>query len=158
MATCHLQKYHVSCSGRAVLLVVFPKWQIQGLHRVKALVLSIEILCFHWKDLKSDFRKVSHWQFSVMFFGRSKNSDDFQQKFYHHFLEAMFLLRSLFLSLQNPMVCTTKARSFDRLRRFRDISGTLHQWYLDICQQFSTLLERNAVQLLGLVTMSDGWS
>lgn len=73
-------KHIIFCvEGRAVFLVVFPKWQIQGLHRVKALVLSIEILCFDWKDLKSDFRTVSHWQFSVMLFSRSKNSDGFPQ-------------------------------------------------------------------------------
>jgi len=77
LVTCKNTMFRVE--GHAVFLVVFPKWQIQGLHRVKALVLSIEILCFHWKDLKSDFRKVSHWQFSVMLFGRSKNSHGFPQ-------------------------------------------------------------------------------
>ena len=112
MATCHLQKYIFlsifRVEGRAVFLVVFPKWQIQGLHRVKALVLSIEILCFHWKDLKSDFRKVSHWQFSVMFFGRSKNSHGFPQNSTIIFWKLRFYSEAFSSLLQNcsAMVCS----------------------------------------------------
>ena len=64
-----------------------------------------------------------------------------------------------------PLYCRTsrhglqppKARSFDRLRRFRDISGTLHQWYLDICQQFSTLARSRTAKLNVTMGGMGGW-